>query len=242
MAGRPLKFQSVDELEEAIKEYFDECDPHIADVLVYTFKKKKVNRGKHEWEEDDLDSEPTPEIKRRLTKQIPYSVAGLAVALDCSRDTLLLYESGYYDDLVEGDDEYNPLAASFSDTIKKAKDKILAQKEVRFLNGEVNPIAGIFDLKVNHGYQDKIIIDDTGEKKYVIETRQAGSADRPQPLAIAANAESIHDKKARAGRASVAKQFIEAELVDDDDMLFEHDTPVEHNPIQVIRTIVPVES
>jgi hypothetical protein len=161
--GRPRKFQSVDELEEMIDNYFRECDPHLIDVEVVSYPQKKMFNGRKEWSEDDYGQDPEIKIVRQMSKQVPYGVAGLAYACGTTRDILLLYESGQYD-LKEGDEDYDPHAPTFSNTIKMAKSRMLVQKEARFLNGEMHPAIGIFDLKVNHGYVDAPLGSDDDDK------------------------------------------------------------------------------
>ena len=73
--GRPLKFQSVEQLQSLIDKYFEKCD---------------------------LDNEP-------------YTITGLACALDTDRAALVRYE--------HKDEFYN--------TIKKAKRKVEEQFEKR---------------------------------------------------------------------------------------------------------------
>ena len=85
-------------------------------------------------------------------KQKPYTVSGLAYALDISRQTLLNYE--------EKDE--------FFDTIKKAKDKIEAQLEENALLGKYNSTFAIFNLKNNYGWQDKQEVDASLNKNITI--------------------------------------------------------------------------
>ena len=96
--GRPLKFNSVEELEEKIEAYFIECD----------------------------------------TKEDPYTITGLALALDTTRRTLIDYENK---------DEY-------SHTIKKAKQKCENYAEKYLFNGK-NTAGVIFNMKNNYGWVDK---------------------------------------------------------------------------------------
>lgn len=96
--GRPLKFESVEQMEEAINKYFKECDD----------------------------------------KHRPYTVSGLANALDTTRQTLINYE---------GREE-------FLDTIKKAKSKIEQFAEELLFVGN-NTAGVIFNLKNNYGWKDK---------------------------------------------------------------------------------------
>ena len=98
--GRPLKFQSVEQLQTLIDKYFDVCDA--------------TNK--------------------------PYTITGLANALDTDRITLIRYQ--------ERDE--------FSNTIKKAKRKVEEQFEERSLQGKYNPTIAIFLMKNNFGYQDKV--------------------------------------------------------------------------------------
>ena len=69
----------------------------------------------------------------------PFTVEGLADALDVDCRTLLRYEDR---------DEFCP-------TIKKAKGKILRNLVVRGLTGESNSASTIFNLKNNYGYKDQ---------------------------------------------------------------------------------------
>jgi len=101
--GRPLKYEKVEDVEKAIKDYFKECDK----------------------------------------KQKPYTVSGLAYALNMSRQSLLNYEN----------------KEKFFDTIKKAKDKIEVQLEENALLGKYNTTFTIFNLKNNYSWQDKQEID-----------------------------------------------------------------------------------
>lgn len=69
----------------------------------------------------------------------PYTVSGLAYALDTSRRTLLNYE--------ERED--------FFHTIKKAKDKIECFNEELLYNKNVSTTGVIFNLKNNYDWKDK---------------------------------------------------------------------------------------
>lgn len=66
--GRPLKFKSVEELENRIKEYFKECDRWRPVQVVF------------KWEVNTV------------MKQIPYTITGLASFLWTNRQTLINYE------------------------------------------------------------------------------------------------------------------------------------------------------
>lgn len=66
--GRPLKFKTVEELQEAIDKYFDYCDNRTKEI--------------HSEKLGDMIV-PWPE---------PYTMAGLAYALGLSRKQLLVYK------------------------------------------------------------------------------------------------------------------------------------------------------
>jgi len=81
----------------------------------------------------------------------PYTVTGLAVALDTTRDTLIDYQKK---------DE-------FSDTIKRAKEMCHQYAEDSLFIGK-NPIGAIFNLKNNYGWQDKQEVDHTSKEKRIV--------------------------------------------------------------------------
>lgn len=73
-------------------------------------------------------------------KEKPYTMSGLAYALDIDRTTLVNY----------GEDEL------FSTLIKKAKNRVQAQLEENALIGKGNSTFTIFNLKNNYGWKDSI--------------------------------------------------------------------------------------
>lgn len=75
--GRPLKFQTVQELDRAIQNYFAKQDPHETRALVETGRDDKGNL--------------LYDARNVLTEQKPYTVSGLALELGVSRQTLLNY-------------------------------------------------------------------------------------------------------------------------------------------------------
>ncbi|MBB0998287.1 hypothetical protein G6024_14535 [Dietzia maris] len=77
--GRPLKFQTVEELDLAIQNYFAEQDPHTTKVLVETGRDAKGNM--------------LFDTRTVLTEQKPYTMTGLARALGVDRRTLLNYKN-----------------------------------------------------------------------------------------------------------------------------------------------------
>lgn len=73
----------------------------------------------------------------------PYTITGLCLYLDTTRETLREYE----------------LREDFVDTIKKAKNKIENYVEEHSMTGELNPTVCIFNLKNNFGWKDKTEVD-----------------------------------------------------------------------------------
>ena len=146
--GRPKKFQSVEELEEAVERYFQSC------FVVATVEIKRWVPGDEGEEEGrpghfEYDRVPaktaTGETVYELIKQ--PTVTGLAVALDTTRDLLLDYEN-------------KPENADFSDTIKRAK-AIIHEYAEQYLFAGKNQTSGIFNLKNNFGWNDRSEIDMT---------------------------------------------------------------------------------
>jgi DNA-binding Lrp family transcriptional regulator len=113
--GRPLKFQSPEELQEKIDAYFESCHEKVTETT------------------------KSGSIKEYTIQSRPYTVTGLAVYLDTTRDVLIDYQNR---------DEY-------SNAIKKAKAKIHNYAEEYLYNGK-NVAGGIFVLKNNFGWKDKV--------------------------------------------------------------------------------------
>jgi hypothetical protein len=77
----------------------------------------------------------------------PYTITGLAMALDTFMDVLDDYQAGIYDDV-----------DIFSKSIKAAKLKVANYCENNTTKGKIAPAVGIFLMK-NHGFTDKSEID-----------------------------------------------------------------------------------
>lgn len=114
--GRPLKFTDANELEAKINKYFDDCDKRTRKKYIPT--KNGI----------EIVDEPWPR---------PYTVEGLAVALDTCRETLLDYQKN----------------SPFSDIILRAKARIQANKVEGGLDGTYNSKMAEFMLRVNHKYK-----------------------------------------------------------------------------------------
>jgi hypothetical protein len=94
---------------------------------------------------DDLEIQIEAFFKFCDDKIYPYTIHGLCVALDCTRDTLCEYEK----------------KPEFSDTIKRAKEKIRWYVEKELFLGK-NPTGMIFWLKNNAGWKDKQELEHSG--------------------------------------------------------------------------------
>ena len=80
----------------------------------------------------------------------PYTVSGLCVHLDVTRETLSQYEK----------------KKEFSDTIKKAKTMIENWIEENALLNKLNSVVAIFNLKNNFGWKDKQELEHSGGIDY----------------------------------------------------------------------------
>lgn len=80
-------------------------------------------------------------------KQKPYTMSGLAYALDMDRKSLLNYSK---------DEMFFP-------TIKKAKEKVEQQLEENALMGKANSTFTIFNLKNNFNWKDAVEVNNTNE-------------------------------------------------------------------------------
>lgn len=139
-AGRPLKFKDPKLLAEKIGEYFASCWDYKRDMF-----------GNRIVDKDYLKEHPDDRAGSYvMTQNVPYTVSGLAVALNCSRETLLNYEK----ELGARED--------FFGTIKAAKDKIMAWAETALYTAK-NPSGAIFNMKNNYGWKDRTEIDLSGK-------------------------------------------------------------------------------
>lgn len=124
MLGRPPKFGTVEELQEKINAYFESCDNRTTKIM--------NSKGK-------MIEVPDPR---------PYTITGLALALDTTRRTLLDYETIYGEE--------------FSHTIKMAKQKIENFAEESLWQPKI-ATGVIFNLKNNYGWVDKTEVETSGE-------------------------------------------------------------------------------
>lgn len=122
--GRPLKFKSVEELQEKIDAYFKSCWVQKYDMFGNPLFVKNAKGVKTE--------EPI------MVQFRPYTITGLAVFLDTTRDVLIDYEA----------------KKKFSNAIEKAKQKCQSYAEEALFVGK-NPTGAMFNLKNNYGWRDK---------------------------------------------------------------------------------------
>lgn len=131
--GRPLKFETVKELDQAIRSYFDSCDPHVEPRVVDGGINQK---GETIW------------LKREvLTEQKPYTMSGLARALGTTRETILDYGSGRYDDRDTSTED----ARKFSDSVADAKSRCEEFAESQLFG----PFANGAKFNLTNNYQGK---------------------------------------------------------------------------------------
>lgn len=117
-SGRPRKYTDARQLEKDMQKYFNAC------------WRPKINMyGQIIRDENG---------KMVFEQFRPYTVAGLALALGMSRETLLRY----------GEDEV------FADVVSRAKDKVHAYTEEQLIAGR-NPSGAAFSLKNNFGWKDE---------------------------------------------------------------------------------------
>lgn len=80
-------------------------------------------------------------------KEKPYTMSGLAYALDMDRKSLLNYSK---------DEKFFP-------TIKRARERVEAQLEENALMGKANSTFTIFNLKNNYGWRDTVEVKNDNE-------------------------------------------------------------------------------
>lgn len=142
LGGRPLKFPTAADLQQRIDEYFASC-----------FDYKRDMYGARLVDKDHPDNKRGHKVY--VMQQVrPFTVTGLAVYLDTTRDVLIDYETGKYDDK-DATAEDN---ARYSNAIKRAKARIYAYVEEQLFMGK-QAAGPIFSLKNNYGWKDKSEVD-----------------------------------------------------------------------------------
>ena len=126
--GRPRKYTEAEQMQYKIDKYFESC-----------FIPARDERGNIQ---RDYDGKI---IKRQIR---PFTITGLALALDMDRRSLVNYSK---------DEEFFP-------TIKKARLKIENYLEESLISGG-NSTGVIFNLKNNYGWKDKQEVEHSGTVK-----------------------------------------------------------------------------
>lgn len=113
------KFQTAEDLENAVNSYFIWCD---------------------EQREIVTDSKGNTKVVAK-----PYTITGLCVYIGITRDTFISYSK---DPVLEN-------------VIAMAKLRVENYIEENSLNGKVNPIMSIFNLKNNFGWVDRVEVNNS---------------------------------------------------------------------------------
>ena len=129
-AGRPSKYKTAAELDEAIQDYFDECVPS---PLTFT-------------NSDGLEQVAVDKNGNPIIRENPATMAGLAYHLGYSTRQAIY-------DLENKVDPENEDDSNYSYLIKRARLKIESEHEARLCTKD-KPVGSIFWLK-NHGWTDK---------------------------------------------------------------------------------------
>lgn len=114
--------------------------------------KKYLEHSLKMWRWPPVDTKQPEQVEARILEYFQLcadddmkpSVAGLAMAFGLDRRRLW--------EIVTGQSKLTTLVV---DTIKKAYQILNMQMENYMQNGKINPVAGIFLMKNNMGYQDK---------------------------------------------------------------------------------------
>jgi hypothetical protein len=112
-----------------LEAYFSDYDPHVAERLIM---KTRSDRSTYT---------ATAEY---ITKKKPYTINGLCLALKTTRDVILDYEGGKYDEKAADFDAARETTDRFSNVLKEAKMRLIAEIESRVLSGDTPAAAGIF--------------------------------------------------------------------------------------------------
>ena len=122
--GRPLLYKTVEELSSVIDEYFTWCDNRTKSVFI-----KDLG--------DNIE----------ISDPAPYTMSGLAYALDMSRRALIDYSHR---------DEFLP-------TIKRARSRIEQDVETRMNDKNTFTPGLIFNAKNNFDWRDRTEVESSGE-------------------------------------------------------------------------------
>ena len=150
----PMKFESADDLEQKIEEYFLSCvSPVMEWINNPEYDAKEHDRCIDNLEEYDIPKkirvQKTDGNGNPIYEQIePYTISGLAYALGTSRNVLLSYQKMEHTTM---DEEEQRRCAH---AIKRAKNKIQEYVDKYMFKGK-NQTSAIFVAKNNFGWIDK---------------------------------------------------------------------------------------
>jgi hypothetical protein len=167
----PMKFESVEELQQKIDDYFLSCLSPIMET---------IPNPDYDLDGDKIANEDIPKYIERhkrnakgdlmYTQHEPYTISGLAYALGTSRTTLLEYQKELKTSL---DPE---ILKGCADAIKRAKQKIETYMEKYMFEGK-NQTSAIFVAKNNFGWIDRSERDVTTKGDSLNEKTLAAKAD-----------------------------------------------------------------
>lgn len=116
-----------------------------------------------------LKFENAEELQRKIEEYFAldkvHTISGLAVHLDCSRNTLCEYEDR---------EDFRP---DLADTVKRAKERCEAENDERAATNKTNPTWAIFSAKNNYGWRDQKEIDLTTQGDKINFTRELSDAE-----------------------------------------------------------------
>ena len=150
----PMKFESLEELNEKIERYFLSCmSPIIEWIDNPEYDKKEYDRCINNMEEYetprklreqkvDGNGDPVYEIIE------PFTISGLALALGTNRTTLLEYQKELKTSISEEDSK------AYANAIKQAKSKVENYVDKYMFTGK-NQTGAIFVAKNNFGWIEK---------------------------------------------------------------------------------------
>lgn len=101
----------------------------------------------------EIENKAEEYFKECDKKDKPYTITGLAIALDTDRKTLLNYEQ----------------KDNFFPTIKKIKQKVENYAEEKLYDKDVPTTGVIFNLKNNYGWVDKQEVDANVNAEIVVD-------------------------------------------------------------------------
>ena len=136
--------------------------------------RKYLQHSLRMWDWPSVDMKEPEQVAERIEQyfgiciedDMKPSVAGLACAFGVDRKTIWAWANGV---------DSKTLPTESRNLIKKAYQNLNAQMENYMQNGKINPVAGIFLMKNNMGYQDK-------QEVVLTPNNQLGEATPPEEL------------------------------------------------------------